>query len=188
MKPNNRFPHIERRTLLSALALLPALSVPLLTAPASAQIASSSGALPSWNEGPAKQAILDFVRDTTDRASPKFVPPEQRIATFDQDGTLWVEHPIYSQVVYCLDRVPALVEKDPKLKNVEPFKTVLSGNREAIAKLSLPELEKILVATLTGMSVEDFEGQVKQWLTTAKHARWKRPYTELIYQPMLEIM
>ena len=122
------------------------------------------------------------------RASPKFVPPQERIATFDQDGTLWVEHPIYSQVVYCLDRVPAVVEKDPKLKNVEPFKTVLSGNREAIAKLSLHDLEKILAATLTGMSVEEFNAEAKKWLTSARDPRWKRPYTDLIYQPMLEVM
>jgi phosphoserine phosphatase len=178
---------IDRRTLLSTLALLPALSAPLLSVPASAQTVSS-GTLPSWNEGPAKQAILDFVRATTEQASPKFVPPEDRIASFDQDGTLWVEHPIYSQVVYCLDRVPAVVEKDPKLKNVEPFKTVLSGNREAIAKLSLHDLEKILVATLTGMSVEEFNVEANKWLTTAKDPRWKRPYTDLIYQPMLEVM
>jgi phosphoserine phosphatase len=178
---------IDRRTLLSTLALLPALSASHLSVSASAQTASSS-TLPSWNEGPAKQAILDFVRATTEQASPKFVPLEDRIATFDQDGTLWVEHPIYSQVVYCLDRVPAVVEKAPKLKNVEPFKTVLSGNREAIAKFSLHDLEKIVVATLTGMPVEDFDAEAKKWLATAKDPRWKRPYTDLIYQPMLEVM
>ena len=133
-----------------------------LIASAQAQTATSDNALPSWNDGPAKQAILDFVRDTTEKGSPKFVPPEQRIATFDQDGTLWVEHPVYSQVVYCLDRVPALVEKDPKLKDVEPFKTVLSGNREAIAKLSLHDLEKILFATLTGMSVDEFDAEAEK--------------------------
>src|SRR5882757_8746239 len=179
---------IDRRALLSTLALLPALSAPFLPSQVSAQGTTPTAALPSWNDGPARQAILDFVRDITERASPKFVPPEERIATFDQDGTLWVEHPIYSQVVYCLDRVPAVVEKNPKLKNVEPFKTVLSGNREAIAKLTLPDLEKILVATLTGMSVEEFNAQAKKWLTTAKDPRWKRPYTDLIYQPMLEVM
>ena len=141
--------------------MLPALYAHLLIASAQAQTATSDNALPSWNDGPAKQAIVDFVRVTTEKASPKFVPPEQRIATFDQDGTLWVEHPIYSQVVYCLDRVPALVEKDPKLKDVEPFKTVLSGNREAIAKLSLHDLEKILFATLTGMSVDEFDAEVE---------------------------
>jgi phosphoglycolate phosphatase-like HAD superfamily hydrolase len=181
-------PTTNRRAFLSTLALLPALSAPFLVTPASAQTVTSVAALPSWNEGPAKQAILDFVRDTTDRANPKFVPPEERIATFDQDGTLWVEHPIYSQVVYCLERVPAVVAKDPKLKNVQPFKTVLSGDREAIARLPLPELIKILAATLTGVSVEEFDAEAKKWIETAKHPRWKRLYTDLIYQPMQEVM
>jgi hypothetical protein len=99
--------------------LLPALSGTLFSTLAQAQT-TSGAALASWNDGPAKQAILDFVRTTTDRASAQFVPPDERIATFDQDGTLWVEHPIYSQVVYCLDRVPAVAEKDLKLKDVEP--------------------------------------------------------------------
>ena len=119
-----------------------------------AEAPSTTDTLPSWNEGPAKQAIVDFVKATTDKSSPKFVPPEERIATFDQDGTLWVEHPMYSQVMYCLDRVPALVKAKPELANVEPFKTVLSGDREAMAKLSTQDLEKILVATLTGMTVD----------------------------------
>jgi len=154
---------------------------------AQAQTAASGGPLPSWNDGPAKQAIIDFVRATTDQGSPKFVPPEERVATFDQDGTLWVEHPIYSQVVYCLDRVSAVVEQKPELKTIEPFKTVLSGNREAIAKLSLHDLEAILVATLTGMSVDTFEAEANKWLTTAKHPRWNRLYTELVYQPMLDV-
>ena len=127
------------------------------------------------------------MRVTTDQGSPKFVPPEERVATFDQDGTLWVEHPIYSQVVYCLDRVPALVEQKPELKKIEPFKTVLSGNREAIAKLSLHELEAILAATLTGMSVDTFEAEANKWLAAAKHPRWSKLYTELVYQPMLEV-
>ncbi len=144
--------------------------------------------LPSWNDGPAKSAILEFVRITTDKESPKFVSPEKRIATFDQDGTLWVEHPMYSQVMYCLDRVPAVVERKLELKNVEPFKTVLSGDREAIAKLPMKDLEAILAATLTGMSVDDFSADVKKWLATAKHPRWHRPYTELTYQPMQEVL
>jgi hypothetical protein len=96
--------------------------------------------LPSWNDGPAKQAIMAFVKETTTEGSPKFVPPAERIATFDQDGTLWVEHPMYSQVVYCLERVPAVVKEKPELANQEPFKTVLSGDREAIAKLSMDHL------------------------------------------------
>ena len=93
--------------------------------------------MPSWNEGPARKAILEFVQATTTQGSPTFVPPAERIATFDQDGTLWVEHPMYSQVVYCLERVPAVVKAKPELKNVEPFKTVLSGNRAAMAKFTM---------------------------------------------------
>jgi hypothetical protein len=150
MKSDSSLSGIDRRVLISALALVPALSSLPFSAMAQTRT-TQDGVLGSWNEGPAKHAILDFVRSTTDRSSSKFVPPEQRIATFDQDGTLWVEHPVYSQVVYCLDRVPALAEKDPKLKDIEPFKTVLSGNRETIAKLSLHDLEKILFATLTGI-------------------------------------
>lgn len=144
--------------------------------------------LPSWNEGPAKEAILEFVRVTTDKTSSKYVAPGDRIATFDQDGTLWVEHPMYSQVMYSLDRVPAVVAQKPELKDVEPFKTVLSGDRVAIAKLSMADLEKILAATLTGMTVDTFNHEVKKWITTAKDPRWHRPYTDLVYQPMLEVM
>jgi hypothetical protein len=148
MKPN--ISSIDRRTLLSTLAVLPALSGLPLIASAQAQTAASGSALPSWNDGPAKQAIVDFVRVTTEKGSPNFVAPEERIATFDQDGTLWVEHPVYSQMMYCLDRVPVLAEQKPELKNEEPFKTVLSGNREAIAKLPLRDLGKIILVTLTG--------------------------------------
>ena len=144
--------------------------------------------LASWNDGPAKQAIVEFVHATTDQASPQFVPPEARIATFDQDGTLWVEHPIYTEVVYCLDRVPAVVNAKPALANVEPFKTVMSGNREALAKLSMDDLLKIVAATLTGMSVDEFQAEVKAWLDTARDPRWKRPYTELTYLPTIEAL
>lgn len=179
---------IDRRVLLSTLAWLPVLSGPLASISASAQTTTSSGALPSWNEGPAKQAILDFVRDTTDQANSKFVPPEERIATFDQDGTLWVEHPIYSQFIYCLDRVPAVVKAKPALAKVEPFKTVLSGDREAIAKLPLRGLEEIAFATLSGMTVDEFAAEVTKWLESAKDPRWKRPYTDLTYQPMQDVL
>jgi phosphoglycolate phosphatase-like HAD superfamily hydrolase len=151
-------------------------------------VAYAQDPLPSWNDSPAKQAIMDFVRTTTDQASTKFVPPEARIATFDQDGTLWVEHPMYSQVMYCLERVPAVVKAKPELAKVEPFKTVLSGNREAMAKLTMPDLEKILAATLSGMSVDAFTAEAKQWLATAKDPRWKRSYTELTYLPMQEVL
>jgi phosphoglycolate phosphatase-like HAD superfamily hydrolase len=185
MKSGHRNSGIDRRALLAGLALLPAVQPEPLFTPAAAQ---SGAPLPSWNEGPAKQAILDFVRATTDQASPKFVPPDDRIATFDQDGTLWVEQPIYTQVVYCLERVPAVVAQRPELKKREPFKTVLSGNREAIAKLSLPDLEEILIATLTGMPVDDFRAEAKAWIESAKHPRWNRLYTDLTYQPMQEVL
>ncbi|MDX2088609.1 MAG: HAD family hydrolase [Kofleriaceae bacterium] len=144
--------------------------------------------LPSWNAGPTKQAILDFVKQTTDRQSPNFVAPEARIATFDQDGTTWVSHPLYAQLMFCFDRVPAVVAKQPALRNQEPFKTVLSGNQAAIAKLSMADIEKIAMATLSGMTVEQFTAEAKKWVATAKHPRWKKLYTELTYQPMLEVM
>jgi phosphoglycolate phosphatase-like HAD superfamily hydrolase len=144
--------------------------------------------LSSWNDGAAKTAILNFVRVTTNKENPKYVVPDQRIATFDQDGTLWVEHPMYTQVVYCLERVPALAREKPEFKDKEPFKTVLSGDRAAIANLSFKDLEEILTATLSGMSVDHFQADVKKWLATAKHPRYRRPYTELIYQPMLEVL
>ena len=153
-----------------------------------AQALAQTDPLPSWHDGPAKKAIVEFVQTTTTQDSPKFVPPAERIATFDQDGTLWVEHPMYSQVMYCLERVPAVVKAKPELAKVEPFKTVLSGNPEAIAKLPLQDLEKVLIATLTGMSVETFNAEAKKWLAEAKDPRWKRPYTELTYLPMQEVL
>ncbi len=167
---------------LKLMAALTALALMFLHAGASAE------SLAAWNDGPAKKAILEFVKATTEKSSPKFVPPEERIATFDQDGTLWVEHPVYGQLMYCLDRVPALAAQKPELKNVEPFKTVLSGDREAIAKLPMADLEKILVATLTGMTTDEFNAEVTKWLGTARDPRWNKPYTELTYLPMVELL
>jgi phosphoserine phosphatase len=147
--------------------------------------------LPSWNDGAAKQAIVAFVKDTTTQGNPKFVPQPERIATFDQDGTLWVEHPMYSQVMYILESVPALVKGKPELAKVAPYSTVLEilkGDRAAIAKLTMPDLEKLAAATLTGMPVETFEAQARKWLAEAKDPRWKRPYTDLTYLPMQEVL
>jgi phosphoglycolate phosphatase-like HAD superfamily hydrolase len=186
MKPIAPSLRTDRRALLATLALLAALSATLL--PASAPAQTPGALLPSWNDGPAKQAIFDLVRATIDRSSPNYVVPEDRIAVFDQDGTLWVEHPMYTQVVFALERVPAVVAKKPELKNVEPFKTVLSGDREAMARLPMRDLYKILTATLTGMTVDEFKAEAKTWLETARHPRWNRPYTELVFQPMIEVL
>jgi len=155
---------------------------------AAAPAAAQTDPLPSWNDGPAKDAILKFVRATTDPSSPDLVPPEERIATFDQDGTLWVEHPMYTQVVYCFDRVPTVVKAKPELAGVAPFKTVLSGNREAIAKLSLDDLLKIVGATLSGMDVDAYRDEVLAWIGGARDPRWKRPYTDLTYLPQIELL
>ena len=144
--------------------------------------------LPSWNDGPAKQAIVSFVHVTTDSSSPSFVPPEERIATFDQDGTLWVEQPLYTQLQFALARVVALASQHPEWKTTPPFQAVLSGDKAAMAKFTLTDLEAILIATHSGMTVEEFRAEVKNWLATARDKRWNRPYTELVYQPMLEVM
>jgi phosphoserine phosphatase len=170
-----------RRSVLLALAL----ALGIAHAPAWGQ---ATDPLPSWNDGPAKQAILEFVRATTEAGSPDFVAPEARLTTFDQDGTLWVEHPVYSQVVFALDRVVALAPEHPEWKKKEPFKTVLSGDRAANARLSLRELEEIVFATHAGMSVEAFATIARDWTATAKDPRWHRPYTELVYQPMQELL
>ena len=151
----------------------------------------STDPLPAWNDGPAKQAIEKFVQTTTDTGSKDFVPPAERIATFDQDGTLWVEHPMYSQVMYCLERVPALVKAKPELAQVAPFSTVLEllhGDRAAMEKLNMEDLLKILAATSTGISLETFQAEAKQWLAEAKDPRWHKHYTELTYLPMQEVL
>src|SRR6185436_6489888 len=140
MKSHSRRSGISRRSILTTAAALPLLSLPHIRA----SWAQGIDPLPSWNKGVAKETIIGFVQAAVDGSGRTFVPPEARIATFDQDGTLWVEHPMYTQVTYCLERVPTVVSAKPELKDAEPFKTVLSGNREAIAKLPLKDLEEIL--------------------------------------------
>lgn len=159
----------------------------LLAAQASAQI----DPLPSWNDGVAKKAIVDFVQSTTLQGGPSFVPAAERVATFDQDGTLWVEHPIYTQVMFVLESVPALVNAKPELAKLAPYSTVLQllkGDRAAIAKLTEADLLKLVVATSTGVSVETFQAEAKKWVAEAKHPRWNRRYTDLIYLPMSEVL
>jgi len=144
--------------------------------------------LPSWNEGPIKQSIIEFIQKTTDPSSVDFVPVEDRIAVFDQDGTLWAEHPLYSQLVFVFDRIPQMAKDKPELKGKEPFKTVLSGNKEAMMRLTGKDLMEIAALALTGMTTEQFAIDVQKWLQTARDARWDRPYIELTYLPMQELM
>jgi hypothetical protein len=150
--------------------------------------ANAKDPLPSWNEGPAKQSITAFVEKVTKADSPDFVPPEERIATFDNDGTLWCEQPMYFQLMFALDRVKALAPKHPEWKDKEPFASILKGDlRGALAGGEHGVLE-ILMSTHAGMTTAEFEQIVKDWLATAKHPRFKRPYTECVYQPMLELV
>jgi phosphoserine phosphatase len=144
--------------------------------------------LSSWNDGPAKQAILELVDVVTTEGGADYVAPEDRIATFDQDGTLWVEHPIYAQVVFALNRVVALAPEHAEWKMTEPFKTVLSGDKAATAKLTLRDREEIVFATHAGMSVEAFAAIAKEWTAKAKNPRWDRLYIEMVYQPMQEVL
>lgn len=155
---------------------------------ASARLQAQTDALPSWNDGPAKKAILALVQATTDPSNPNYVPPEARLATFDQDGTTWVEQPMYPQMVYCIERVREMVKEKPELKDTEPFKTVLSGDQAAMAKLNAKDYETVYAATFAGKTVDEFASDVRTWLAAAKDPHYNRPYTELVYQPMLEVM
>lgn len=144
--------------------------------------------LPSWNDGAAKQSILDFVKRVTSGGEKDFVPPEQRIATFDNDGTLWSEQPVYFQLAFALDQVRAMAPQHPEWKTKEPFASVLSRDPHRVAKLSEKELLLIVAQTHSGMTVEQFQKTVLDWITTAKDARFHRLYTELVFQPMLELL
>jgi hypothetical protein len=144
--------------------------------------------LPSWNEGPARQAILRFVQAVTTKGSPNYVEPADRVATFDQDGTLWVEHPLYAQAMFALERVHELAAQHPEWKTAPPFKAVLANDREAMARFTEPDWTKIIGATHAGMTTEEFLRLVRDWLDKARHPRFQRLYTELVYQPMLELM
>jgi len=156
--------------------------------PIRVRIHAQSDDLASWADGPARKAIVEFVRVTTDKSSPKFVPQEDRIATFDQDGTTWVSHPTYTQLLFAFDRVVALAPQHPEWKSKQPFSCVLSGDKAAMAKFTVKDLETILMATHTGMTPEAFQAIVRNWMATARHPRFNRPFAEMAYQPMLEVM
>ena len=150
--------------------------------------AQAADPLPSWNDGAGKKAIIDFVARTTTGGSPDFVPVEDRVATFDNDGTLWVEQPMYTQLAFAMDRVKALAPQHPKWKTQQPFKAVLDDDMTAMAAIGEPGLMKIIAVTHAGMTTQQFADLVNRWLATAQHPRFKRPYTECVYQPMLEVI
>jgi phosphoserine phosphatase len=151
-------------------------------------IAQTTDVLPSWNDGKAKQSILAFVEQVTKKGSPDFVPPAKRIATFDNDGTLWVEHPMYTQLAFALDRIRALAPRHPEWKTKQPFKAVLDDDLEALAAAGEKGVVELVMASHAGMSTAEFETIVTNWFDHARHPRFKRPYTELAYQPMLELL
>jgi hypothetical protein len=159
------------------------ISLTLLSAVAHAQ-----DPLPSWNDGKAKQAIVEFVAKVTKEGAPGFVPPAERIATFDNDGTLWAEQPIYVQLLFALDRVKALAPQHPEWQDKEPFASVLEGNVKGALAGGERAMVEIVMATHAGMTTEEFEKIVQDWLATAKHPVTKRSYTEMVYQPMLEVL
>ncbi len=144
--------------------------------------------LPSWNDGTAKQRIVDFVNEVTDKNNPNFVLPAERIATFDNDGTLWSEQPAYFQLFFAIDRVKALAPEHPEWKKKQPFKAVLENDMKALAASGEHGLIELVMATHAGMTTEEFEQIVRAWLATAKHPRFNRPFTDLVYQPMLELL
>jgi phosphoglycolate phosphatase-like HAD superfamily hydrolase len=177
--------YVDRRTVLSALLVsTAAAAMPMSTRLALAQ----TDPLPSWNEGSNKQAILNFVAAVTKEGSSDFVPMPQRIATFDNDGTLWCEQPMYVQLAFALDRVKAMSNQHPEWKTKQPFKAVLDNDIAALAKSGEKGLLELIMATHAGMNTAEFEIICVDWLKTARHPKFKRPYTELVYQPMLELL
>jgi phosphoglycolate phosphatase-like HAD superfamily hydrolase len=151
-------------------------------------LATAADPLPSWTEGKAKQSIIDFVQHVTTPGSKDFVPESERIAVFDNDGTLWAEQPFYFQLVFALDRVKTLAPKHPEWKEKQPFKSALAGDLKGVLAGGEHALVELVMATHAGTTTEEFEQVVKDWIATAKHPRFNRPYTECVYQPMLELL
>ncbi|MEQ8848021.1 HAD family hydrolase [Botrimarina sp.] len=153
-----------------------------------APAAAAEDPLPSWNDTPAKQAIVDFVQRVTDRSGDHFVPPAERIATFDNDGTLWAEQPAYFQLLFAFDRVRAMAGDHPEWRHEEPFKSVLAGDYRSAAASGKEGLVKVLAASHTGMTADDFRSAAKEWLATSEHPTLGRRYADCLYQPQLELL
>jgi haloacid dehalogenase-like hydrolase len=176
---------MNRRALLTTAATLSILfgSIPILK-----QAQAQTAPLPSWNDGPNKRAITDFVARVTLQGGPDFVPPAERIATFDNDGTLWAEQPMYFQLLFALDRVKALAPLHPEWQTKEPFASLLKGDVNGAPAGGDSAILQIVVATHSGMTTEEFEKLARDWINTAKHPKSGRLYTEMSYQPMLELL
>jgi phosphoserine phosphatase len=153
-----------------------------------AQAVHANADLPSWHDTKNKKALISFVEKTTKPGSPDYIRPEERIAVFDNDGTLWSEQPSYAQLSFAIDRVKALAPKNPDWASKQPFKAVLEGDQKALAQAGEKGLMEIIAATHAGMSPEEFQQIVLDWLKNSKHPKAGRPYTEMVYQPMLEIL
>jgi phosphoserine phosphatase len=172
----------------TVMKLIRRLAIAMLASLLPAMTPQAADLLPSWNDGPAKQAIIEFVMTITDKESPKYVPPDDRIATFDNDGTLWAEQPMYFQMLFALDRVKALAPQHPEWKDQEPFASLLKGDVKGALAGGERAMLEIVMATHAGMTTEEFTQTVKDWIATAKHPLSKRLYTEMVYQPMLELL
>jgi phosphoglycolate phosphatase-like HAD superfamily hydrolase len=144
--------------------------------------------LPSWNEGSAKKSIVEFVQRVTKQGGPDFIPPAERIATFDNDGCLWSEKPLYFQLLFAMDRVKQLAPENPEWKEKQPFKAVLEDDHKALAAAGEKGILELLMASHANMTTDEFSKVVEHWLATARHPRFKRPYSELVFQPMLELL
>jgi hypothetical protein len=151
-------------------------------------VRASDGPLPSWNDVASKKAILAFVAKVTEKGSPDFVPVADRIAVFDNDGTLWCEQPMYVQAAFVLDRIQAMAPSHPEWRHEQPFKALLEKDREALAMLGEKGLVELVTTTHAGMTSDEFSLLVRDWFSKAKHPRFKRPYQECVYQPMLELL
>lgn len=153
-----------------------------------ADSAATADPLPSWNEGPSRTAIVSFVERTTTAGAPDYVPEAERIAVFDNDGTLWSEQPLYFQLLFALDRVKTMAAEHPEWRTTEPFRAILEDDREALAAFGEHEIVEIVMATHAGLTTDEFAAAVEEWTVTARHPRFDVPYTELVFQPMLELL
>ncbi len=179
---------IFRHATIGLLILIVTSASTVFMRPAEARPPAETAVLASWTDGSARQSIIDFVTKTTTKGSTAFVEPAERIAVFDNDGTLWSEQPAYFQLFFAIDRVKALAPEHPEWAATEPFKSVLAGDMKALAAGGEKAIVQLVAATHAGMTIDEFNLIVKDWLKTAKHPKSGKPYTEMVYQPMLEVL